>query len=43
MKHFKSTIKEKGMNVFEFMDAHENDIRSAIKTIKNKKGCMNLR
>ena len=35
MKHFKATIKEKGVDVFEFMDAHENDIRSAIKTIKN--------
>ena len=34
MKHFKATIKEKGMDVFEFMDAHKNDIRSAIKTIK---------
>ena len=34
MKHFKATIKEKGVDVFEFMDAHKNDIRSAIKTIK---------
>ena len=34
MKHFKATIKEKGMDVFEFMDAHENDISSTIKTIK---------
>ena len=32
MKHFKATIKENGVDVFEFMDAHKNDIRSAIKT-----------
>ena len=23
MKHFKDTIKEKGMDVFEFIDAHK--------------------
>ena len=34
MKHFKATIKEKGMDVFEFMYAHEIEIRAAIKTIK---------
>ena len=34
MNHFKATIKEKGVDVFEFIDAHENDIRSSIKTIK---------
>ena len=34
MKHFKATINENGMDVFEFIDAHENDISYAIKTIK---------